>query len=188
VTKYIKYDISNQYFPDPILKHLPELELALKKFAIKEVYDDYEKDITEGVENPYSIFAPSGRCALIPDSELMDLAIPIKKCFPSLLFRWSGNFIYGPGDTLSEHTNANDSTNTMYITYATGNSKFSYRHSVKEEFIDTYDMVNGITLRSFKPGNNPYVFHKVNCESGYRVSIGIKYIKEEEWMKNQIGL
>lgn len=187
MTNYIKYDISNQYFPDPILEHLTELELALKKFATKEVYDDYEKDVEIGDENPYSFWSPISRHALIPDSELMNLAIPIKRCFPSLLFRWSGNFVYGPGDMQSEHTNANDSTNTMYITYATGKSKFSYRHSIDEEFIDTYDVVDGITLRSFKTGTDPYVFHKVNCETGYRVSIGIRYIKEKEWTKNQIG-
>ena len=102
----------------------------------------------------------------------------IKKCFPNITFRLTGFFLYGPGDYMSEHTNADDPGNTMYITYATGKSSFSYRFHPSEELIKTEDTIDDITVRTFSvTSEGPFTHHKVDCESGYRLSIGIRYVE-----------
>ena len=79
---------------------------------------------------------------------------------------------------MGEHTNKDDATEVMYLTYATGKSKFSYRFSQDDDLIETYDNVNGLTVRTFTlTSSPPYTFHKVDCESGYRVSIGLRYVE-----------
>ena len=79
---------------------------------------------------------------------------------------------------MSEHTNADDPGNTMYITYATGESSFSYRFSTDDDFTITPDEKNNITIRTFSVTNEgPFTHHKVDCESGYRLSIGMRYVQ-----------
>jgi len=179
VKSYTEYDICDIGVPKPVKTQ--ELEEALKPFACKEVYDKYIRDIDIRSGNkvsPYDIKASNSISAKIPDSDLIRLFPILKKAFPGLQFRISGQFIYGPGDGISEHTNANDPANVIYITYATGKSKFSYRFSPNNDFIDTYDNINGLTLRSFVASSNePFTHHKVECESGYRVSIGLRYVQ-----------
>ena len=179
VKNYTEYDISNIGVPKPV--HIEKLQSALKAFANKESYDKFFKEecTQSGVEsNPYAIKGMNSRSAFIPRLELLPLFRLLKECFPNLIFRVTGNFIYGPGGGVDEHTNANDPTNTMYITYATGKSKFSYRFSPEDDFTDTYDNVDGLTLRTFLVTSQPpFVHHKVECESGYRVSIGLRYVQ-----------
>ena len=175
--KYTEYDIHGKGVPAPI--HVDELENLLKIFANKEAYDNGDKCNRSGDLDPYAYYAVNSKNSRIVDDYLITHLVPtLKKCFPNLIFRVTGNFIYGPGDGLDEHTNANDPSDVMYITYATGKSKFSYRYSQEEPLIDTYDKVNGLTLRAFTlTESEPFTFHKVECESGYRVSIGIRYVK-----------
>ena len=176
---YTEYDISNIGVPKAV--HIEELESVLKAFANKESYNKFFKEeyVRSGLKsNPYAIKGQNSRSALIPDQELLPLFRVLKKSFPNLIFRVSGNFIYGPGDGVSEHTNADDPSNVMYVTYATGKSKFSYRFSPEDDFTDTYDNVDGLTLRTFLlTSQPPLVHHKVECESGYRVSIGLRYVQ-----------
>jgi len=180
VKNYTEYDISDIGIPKPL--YVEELESTLKSFANKETYDKYFDDKlirSENKADPYAYRAMNSRSARIPGLEQLRTLFPVlKKSFPKLMFRVTGHFIYGPGDGIDEHTNADDPTNTMYITYATGKSKFSYRFSPNDEFIDTYDNINGLTLRTFEiTSKPPFIHHKVECESGYRVSIGLRYVK-----------
>ena len=173
--KYTAYDIHGRGVPE--LYHVDELEAILKRLSTKELYDGFEKTTREGKPDSYAPHAINASLAKIPDSEIIDLLPVLKKCFPGLMFRISGNFIYGPGDSIDEHTNSNDPSDVLYITYATGKSKFSYRFSLEDNFTDTKDVVNGITLRAFElTSREPYTFHKVECESGYRESIGLRYV------------
>lgn len=173
--KYTEYDIHCKGVPE--LHYAHELIIALKKFAMKDSYDKFDIMDRSGPINPYSYHAINSRHAKIPDSEVIQIIPLLKRCFPKITFRISGQFIYGPGDKIDEHTNANDPTDVLYITYATGKSKFSYRYDINDDFIDTYDIINGITLRAFTvTSNQPYTFHKVECESGYRVSLGLRYV------------
>lgn len=175
--KYMEYDIHGKGVPAPL--HVDELEKLLKSVANKETYDSGEKSFRSGDPDPYTNYAVNARTTYISNDNIINKFVPtLKKCFPNLIFRVTGNFIYGPGDGIDEHTNANDPSDAMYITYATGKSKFSYRYSQEEPLIDTYDKVNGLTLRAFTlTESEPFTFHKVECESGYRVSIGIRYVK-----------
>lgn len=175
--KYTEYNIHGKGVPAPL--YVEELESTLKSFANKEAYDSGDKCDRSGDLDPYAYYAANSKNSRIADSYLVTHLVPtLKKCFPNLIFRVTGNFIYGPGDAIDEHTNSNDPSDVMYITYATGKSKFSYRYSQEEPLIDTYDKVNGLTLRAFTiTESEPFTFHKVECESGYRVSIGIRYVK-----------
>jgi len=175
--KYTEYDIHGKGVPAPI--HVDQLENLLKSFANKETYDNGDKCNRSGDLDPYSYYAVNSKNTRITNDDIIThLAPTLKKCFPNLAFRITGNFIYGPGDGIDEHTNANDPSDVMYITYATGKSKFSYRYSQEEPLIDTYDDINGLTLRAFTlTDSKPFTFHKVECETGYRVSIGIRYVK-----------
>lgn len=173
--KYIEYDIHGKGVPK--LYHIEELEDALKRLSPKTVYDRLEKTIRRGTPNSNKPHAVNASLAKLSDSDVIALLPTLKKCFPTLRFRISGSFIYGPGDSIDEHTNSNDPSDTLYITYATGESKFSYRHSLDDNFIDTYDVADGITLRAFElTASEPYTYHKVECKSGYRVSIGLRYV------------
>ena len=114
----------------------------------------------------------------IHSSDQKEIIRLLKRCFPNITFRLSGFFLYGPGDYMSEHTNSNDPGNTMYITYATGESSFSYRFDPSEEFTKTEDAIDDITLRTFSlTAEGPFTHHKVDCESGYRLSIGMRYVQ-----------
>ena len=170
--KYTKYDIHGKGVP--VLYHVEELESYMKSLATKDVYDKLQRTVRTGVPNSLSFKAPNSTHVTLSDEEKIKLIPLLKKCFPQLMFRISGNFIYGPGDAIGEHTNADDPSDTLYVAYATGNSKFSYRFSLDEDFIDTPDTINAITLRAFEiTSHEPYTFHKVECETGYRVSIGL---------------
>lgn len=174
-TKYTEYDIHGEGVPK--LQHAEDLEAALKALSPKNVYDRLEKAVRSGPPNSNATHAVNASLAKLSDTDVIGLLPVLKRCFPSLRFRVSGQFIYGPGDCIDEHTNSDDPSNTLYITYATGKSKFSYRFSLDDDFIDTYDVVDGITLRAFEITNRaPYTYHKVECESGYRVSIGLRYV------------
>ena len=173
--KYTEYDIHGKGVPK--LQHAEDLAAALKSLSPKSVYDRLEKTVRSGALNSDAPHAVNASLAKLSDSDAIDLLPVLKKCFPSLRFRISGKFVYGPGDRIDEHTNSDDPSDTLYITYATGRSKFSYRFSLDDDFIDTYDVVDGITLRAFEiTGRSPYTYHKVECESGYRVSIGLRYV------------
>jgi len=175
VTKYTEYDIHGKGVPK--LQHAGDLEAALKLLSPKRVYDRLEKTVRSGPTDPNAPHAINASLAKLSDSDIIDLLPVLKKCFPSVRFRVSGKFIYGPGDAIDEHTNSDDPSDVLYITYATGKSKFSYRFSLDDDFIDTYDVVDGITLRAFElTAHEPYTYHKVECESGYRVSIGLRYV------------
>jgi hypothetical protein len=174
-TKYTEYDIHGKGVPK--LHHADCLESFLKGLSTKEVYDRLEKTVRSGPIDSFAPHAVNASLAKLDTSDVIELVPILKKCFPDLTFRVSGNFIYGPGDAIDEHTNSNDPSDTLYITYATGKSKFSYRHSLDDDFIDTHDVVNGITLRAFElTAHPPFTFHKVECEDGYRVSIGLRYV------------
>jgi len=174
--KYTEYDIHGKGVPAPI--HVDELEDFLKKLSTQDTYNKYEKFSRTGESDSYDFHAANSSHVKIPDSTIIPLLSILKKCFPTILFRISGQFIYGPGDGIDEHTNANDPSDVMYITYATGKSCFSYRFSPDDDFIDTYDNINGLTLRAFTATSiEPYTHHKVQCESGYRVSIGLRYVQ-----------
>ena len=175
-TRYTKYNIHNKGVPT--LHNIDELESYLKKLASKEYYDksDWCKTERSGDPDPFAVKAMNTKLVKGPTSDLIEILPILKKSFPQLAFRVSGHHLYGPGDYIDEHTNSNDPSYVMYITYATGKSKFSYRFSPDEDFIDTYDRVNGITLRAFKVTRYaPFCHHKVECESGYRISIGLRY-------------
>ena len=174
--KYTEYDIHGKGVPK--LQHAKELEAVLKRLTPKSVYDRLEKTVRHGNPNPNAPHAVNASLAKLSDSDVIELLPTLKKCFHALRFRISGKFIYGPGDSIDEHTNSNDPSNTLYITYATGESKFSYRFSLDDDFVDTYDVVDGITLRAFEiTAYKPYTYHKVECKSGYRVSIGLRYVE-----------
>ncbi len=174
--KYTEYDIHGKGVPK--LHHAEKLEAVLKRLTPKSVYDRLEKTVRRGNPNPNASHPVNASLTELSDLDVIELLPTLKKCFPTLRFRISGKFIYGPGDSIDEHTNSNDPSNTLYITYATGESKFSYRHSLDEDLIDTYDVTNGITIRAFEiTAREPYTYHKVECKSGYRVSIGLRYVE-----------
>ena len=174
---YISYNIHNEGAPTPL--YPSELEECLKKLANKETYDECQLRTTEGNHNSYAPRALNSKLCEINHNKIIPFIFPaLKRSFPNLNFRLSGNFIYGPGDFMCEHTNRDDPTKVLYLTYATGKSKFSYRFSLNDDFIDTHDALNGLTLRAFTvTGSEPFTFHKIECESGYRVSIGIRYVQ-----------
>jgi hypothetical protein len=173
--RYTNYNIHGKGVPE--LFHVEKLENALKEFSTEAVYNTLEKINRVGTPNSSSNHAINASLRRLDNDTLIKLLPVLKECFPNLLFRVSGKFVYGPGDAIDEHTNFLDPSNTLYITYATGKSSFSYRYSLDDEFITTYDDVDGITLRAFElTGKAPYTFHKVVCESGYRVSIGLRYV------------
>ena len=176
---FTTFDIHGKGVPE--IHHYKELETFLKSLACKKVYDSQKKTIrTSDKPNSLSPKACNSSHVTLSDNYKFDLIRVLKKCFPSLMFRLSGNFIYGPGDAIGEHTNSDDPSDTFYITYATGESSFSYRFSLDDDFIETPDMINGLTLRAFEiTSKEPYTFHKVDCKSGYRVSIGLRYIDND---------
>jgi hypothetical protein len=172
--KLKQYDIHGKGVPK--IHNVEELETALKTLATKETYDNLERLVRTGEPNSLAYKGTNSAHVTLSEKQVIKLIPILKKCFPSLLFRISGKFIYGPGDAIGEHTNADDPSDTLYITYATGESNFSYRFSLDEDFIHTPDVIDGITLRAFEiTSKEPYTFHKIECESGYRVSIGLRY-------------
>ena len=173
---YKEYDISGKGVPH--LANDDLLKSSLKKFANEDYYNSLHINERDGEIDPYSCYGDSVRMRLIHSSDRKEIIRLLKKCFPKITFRLSGFFIYGPGDYLSEHTNSNDPGNTMYITYATGESSFSYRFHPSEEFVKTEDAIDDITLRAFSlKSEGPFTHHKVDCKSGYRVSIGMRYVQ-----------
>lgn len=173
---YESYDINGKGVP--VLVNGDLLKAALKKLATEEYYGTLSKNERDKEINPYSAHGDSVKMRRICSSDQRGLIRLIKKCFPNITFRLTGFFLYGPGDYMSEHTNADDPGNTMYITYATGKSSFSYRFHPSEELIKTEDVIDDITIRTFSVTNKgPFTHHKVDCESGYRLSIGIRYVE-----------
>lgn len=173
--KYTEYDIHGKGVPR--LDHVEELEDYMKSLANKDSYDKLKRTVRVGKPNSMAYKGTNSTHATMSEKDKIRLIPMLKKCFPSLMFRITGNFIYGPGDAIGEHTNADDPSDTLYIVYATGKSKFSYRFSLDDDFIDTHDAVDAITLRAFEiTSREPYTFHKAECESGYRVSIGLRYV------------
>jgi len=173
---YKEYDISENGVPH--LENIDLLKNSLKKIANEDYYNSLPINKRDGEINPYSCHGDLARMRLIHSSDRKEIIRLLKKCFPKITFRLTGFFIYGPGDYLSEHTNSNDPGNTMYITYATGESSFSYRFHPSEEFIKTEDAIDGITLRTFSLNSEgPFTHHKVDCENGYRTSIGLRYVQ-----------
>ena len=173
---YKKIDISSKGIPH--LANYDLLKSSLKKFANEEYYSGLPINKREGEINPYSHQGDLSSMRFMHTSDRKEIIRLLKKCFPNITFRLSGFFIYGPGDYLSEHTNADDPRNTMYITYAAAESSFSYRFHPSEEFIKTEDAIDDITLRTFSlKSEGPFTHHKVDSENGYRVSIGMRYVQ-----------
>ena len=171
-----EYDISGKGVPQLIRSDL--LKASLKKFANKDYYDNLSISERDDKIDPYSSHGDSTRMRLIDSSDRKEIIRLLKKCFPNITFRLTGFFVYGPDDYMSEHTNSDDPGNAMYITYATGESSFSYRFHPSEEFIKTKDVIDDITLRAFSlKSEGPFTHHKVDCKSGYRVSIGMRYVQ-----------
>ena len=170
------YDINGKGVP--VLVNDDLLKAALKKLATEEYYNTLPKNERDKEIDPYSAHGDSVKMRRIHSSDRRELIRLIKKCFPNITFRLTGFFLYGPGDYMSEHTNADDPGNTMYITYATGESSFSYRFSTDNDFTVTADEKDDITIRTFSvTGEGPFTHHKVDCESGYRLSIGTRYVQ-----------
>ena len=172
-TKYTEYDIQGKGIPK--LKHPELLEKYLSQFANEAVYNSLNKLKKSGTPNSDAYHPVNSRLAELGTGQVLDLIPTLEKCFPNLVFRISGHFVYGPGDFIDEHTNSNDASNVMYITYATGKSSFSHRFSLEEELIKTEDTINGLTIRTFYSDKQSPTYHKVDCKSGYRVSIGLRY-------------
>jgi len=173
---YKSYDIGKRGVP--LLVDGDLLKTKFEKLATKEYYNALSANERDGKIDPYSALGDSVKMRPNHSSDQKEISRLLKRCFPNITFRLSGFFIYGPGDYMSEHTNSNDPGNTMYITYATGESSFSYRFDPSEEFVKTSDMKNDITLRTFSlTGEGPFTHHKVDCESGYRLSIGMRYVQ-----------
>ncbi len=173
--KYTTYNIHGKGVPEPL--YPDELHDLLKQYANKKTYDNSKQIVKNGKHKANASHAINGKVSEIKETTIISILPALKKSFPNLNFRLSGHFIYGPSDFMGEHTNKDDATEVMYLTYATGKSKFSYRFSQDEPFIDTYDNIDGLTIRAFTASaREPYTFHKVDCESGYRVSIGLRYI------------
>ena len=173
---YESYDINGKGVP--VLVNGDLLKAELKKLATEEYYATLSKNERDEKIDPYSAHGDSVKMRRIHSSDRRELIRLIKKCFPNITFRLTGFFLYGPGDYMSEHTNADDPGNTMYITYATGESSFSYRFSTDDDFTVTADEKDDITIRTFSvTGEGPFTHHKVDCESGYRLSIGTRYVQ-----------
>ena len=169
-----KYDIHGKGIPKLINADL--LKEHLKSMATKEMYEMSKKIRRTGEPNPDATHAVNTSNAEIPKNYRFELIPLLEKCFPNLTFLMAGYFLYGPGDGIDEHTNSNDPSDVLYITYATGESSFSYRYSQDEELIKTEDAKDDITLRAFTlTSKPPYFYHKVDCKSGYRISIGLRY-------------
>ena len=169
-----KYDIHGKGVPE--LHHAEELEEQLKKIATKEMYESFHWRTRSGTPNSDAPHAVNASNAKISKDIMINLLPLLEKCFPSIVFRITGDYLYGPGDAIDEHTNSNDPSDLLYITYATGESSFSYRFSLDDDFIETPDYKNGLTLRAFTlTSSPPFTYHKVDCKSGYRVSIGLRY-------------
>lgn len=171
--KYTEYDIHGKGVPK--LQEEEVLKEYLSRFATKKAYDSFDKLKKSGIpdsNNPHPVNSQLTQIGVGTQLELLPI---LERCFPSLRFRISGNFVYGPGDFIDEHTNSDDASYVMYITYATGVSSFSYRFSLDEEKIKTYDTINNLTIRTFYSDIQTPTYHQVDCESGYRVSIGLRY-------------
>ena len=127
LARYTEYNIHNKGVPT--LHNIDELESYLKKLASKEYYDkpDWYKSERSGEPDPFAFKAVNTRLVRGSTSVLIEMLPILKKSCPQLAFRVSGHHLYGPGDYIDEHTNSNDPSYVMYITYATGKSKFSYR-------------------------------------------------------------
>ena len=171
-----EYDINGKGIPTLENKEL--LLNEFKKLANEEYYNTLDLSHRDYDINPHSAHGDKVNMRPIDTGDRRSVIKLLKKCFPSITFRLTGFFLYGPGDYMSEHTNADDPGNTMYITYATGESSFSYRFSTDDDFTVTPDEKDDITIRTFSvTSEGPFTHHKVDCESGYRLSIGMRYVQ-----------
>jgi hypothetical protein len=160
----------------PEVQHLDELTELMASFASKEAYDAMDVIERDDKFDVNANHASKVRMRSISMRSRMFIIPVLRKCFPTLMFRISGHFVYGPGDFIGEHTNLLDPSKVLYLTYATGDSGFDYRYDVNDEFTKTKDLQNGITLRAFElTDKSPYTYHKAYCNDGYRVSIGLRY-------------
>ena len=176
---HIEYSINGKQILSPL--YPDELKNILKKWANEKSYDNdcYAGSKLGNDLNPYADHPANAKLHFIRDEKIINIIVPaLKRSYPNLNFKVTGHFIYGPGDFMDEHTNISNPSNVMYLTYATGKSKFSYRFSQDDDLIETYDNIDGLTVRTFTlTSSPPYTFHKVDCESGYRVSVGLRYVE-----------
>ena len=174
------FNIHGKGVPLPDPESVDDLYNLLKKFANKKYYDKAEK--VERESKPIDPTANRASCVRLRSIPMIDIIqmIPIlKKCFPDLLFRITGHFIYGPGDFIDTHTNRIDPGDALYINYTTGKSGFDYCIGGINDFTATEDLKGGITMRAFSiTDRHPFTFHKAYCKEGYRVSIGLRYVEK----------
>ena len=178
--KIKQYDIHGKGVPTPDPEGVKDLLDLLKKFASKEEYDKaevIESDIRP--IDPTANHADYVHMKSISMIERLGMIPVLKKAFPNLMFRITGHFIYGPGDFVDTHTNRYDPSDVLYINYSTtGDSGFDYCIGGIDDFVKTTDAKENITLRAFSlTDRDPFTFHKAYCNSGYRVSIGIRYVE-----------
>lgn len=172
------FDIHGKGVPMPDPNEIDTLLDLLKGFANKEAYDKAET--IERDRRPIDPTANHSDYVHMKSVSMIDRLhmIPsLKKCFPNLLFRITGHFIYGPGDFIDTHTNRYDPSDVLYINYTTGTSGFDYCFGGIDNFTVTEDLKDGITMRAFSiTDKHPFTFHKAYCKEGYRVSIGLRYV------------
>ena len=95
----------------------------------------------------------------------------IQDLFPDLLVECSGYFLYPPTGFMGWHTNHDNPTDRIYISYATKDKQSFFRYYENGEIITDYDDA-GITARRFTVADRPpYFWHCVGSQCD-RISIG----------------
>ena len=108
------------------------------------------------------------------NSKLLEkLALHLARHLGSEGIRLSGNFIYKHKDYMGWHTNSDDNTTKIYITYTLDEGKSSFDYMDRDRNIVVTPDRKGFTVRKFFTGNTPdtIFWHRVRSFT-YRLSLG----------------
>ena len=95
----------------------------------------------------------------------------VRQMYPNNHVKCSGYFYYPPTGYMGWHTNHDNPSTRLYITYSSEDNKSFFRYYEDGGIVTDYDK-KGITVRKFEcPGTKPYLWHCVGSECD-RISIG----------------
>ena len=156
-----------------------EIDYFIKKEGMCQTtfFPEWKKEISEekliSIRSKNIILDTSGNKNLVrlPRKHAIRIKPVVKLLFPDKLTKTSGFFYYPKTGYMGWHTNYKAPSNTIYITYSTGNSFFRYYDG--EKIVTDYDDY-GFTIRTFKlKGEKPYFWHCIGSDCD-RFSFGFR--------------